>query len=64
MSNILLRHNGRAIRFVERHQDISVDGVFVDGQSGREFDVSKIPARYLAGDRDYTYHHKVENSTP
>ncbi|MGF6440464.1 hypothetical protein [Paraburkholderia youngii] len=51
MSNILLRHKGRTIRNVERHQDIPVDGVFHDGQTDREFDVCKLPMRYLADDR-------------
>lgn len=52
MGNILINRNNRVIRFVERHQGIAVDGLFVDGQSGRQFEASKIPARYLAEDRD------------
>jgi len=49
--NVFTTSKGRKVRFVERHQDIASDFWYLDTDTGREFDVRELPAKYISDDR-------------
>jgi len=47
-----MRHQGRTIRYLEKHQGIAMDFHYLDARTGREFDVRDLPNAYIGDDRD------------
>lgn len=52
VGGVFMRRRGQVIRHVQKHQDVDMEFIYVETDSGREFDVRDLPAQFMDGRRD------------